>query len=103
MVKLDELNVYIGGCRQMIIDSKVENDDLHRISDILYRVQNELFNVGNMLATLDEDILKGMPPGGKSHIDNLEEDIDYFNSNLPAFIIICFTWWFTNQRLVSYY
>ena len=44
----------------MIIDSKVENDDLHRISDILYRVQNELFTLkNNMLArTLDEDYLK---------------------------------------------
>ena len=82
--EIDELNSYVGGCRQMIIDSKVENDDLHRISDILYRVQNELFNVGNMLATLDEDIKKGMPQVEKSHIDNLEKDIDYFNSNLPA-------------------
>jgi len=82
--EIDELNSYVGGCRQMIIDSKVENDDLHRISDILYRVQNELFNVGNMLATLDVDIKKGMPQVEKSHIDNLEKDIDYFNSNLPT-------------------
>ena len=82
--EIDELNSYVGGCRQMIIDSKVENDDLQRISDILYRVQNELFNVGNMLATLDEDIKKGMPKVEKSHIDNLEKDIDYFNSNLPT-------------------
>ena len=37
-----------------------------------------------MLATLDEDIKKGMPQVEKSHIDNLEKDIDYFNSNLPA-------------------
>ena len=82
--EIDELNSYVGGCRQMIIDSKVENDDLQRISDILYRVQNELFNVGNMLATLDEDIKKGMPQVEKIHIDNLENDIDYFNSNLPV-------------------
>ena len=82
--EIDELNSYVGGCRQMIIDSKVENDDLQRISDILYRVQNELFNLGNMLATLDEDIKKGMPQVEKSHIVNLEKDIDYFNSNLPT-------------------
>ena len=82
--EIDELNSYVGGCRQMIIDSKVENDDLQRISDILYRVQNELFNLGNMLATLDEDIKKGMPQVETSHIVNLEKDIDYFNSNLPT-------------------
>ena len=34
--EIDELNSYVGGCRQMIIDLKVENDDLHRISDILF-------------------------------------------------------------------
>ena len=28
--EIDELNSYVGGCRQMIIDSKVENDDLQR-------------------------------------------------------------------------
>ena len=82
--EIDELNSYVGGCRQMIIDSKFENDDLQRISDILYRVQNELFNVGNMLATLDEDIKKGMPQVETSHIVNLEKDIDYFNSNIPT-------------------
>ena len=85
--EIDELNSYVGGCRQMIIDSQVENDDLKRISDILYRVQNELFNVGNMLATLDEDIKKGMPQVEKNHIDNLEKDIDYFNSNLPTLLM----------------
>ena len=81
--EIDELNSYIGGCRQLIVDLKSENLNFEKLSNILYRIQNELFNLGNMLATLDEDINEGMPKIEDLHIDKMEEDIDYFNKNLP--------------------
>ena len=81
--EIDELNSYIGGCRQLIVDLQSDNIDFEKLANILYRIQNELFNLGNMLATLDEDIKEGMPEIETSHIDKMEEDIDYFNKNLP--------------------
>ncbi len=80
--EIDELNAYIGGCRQLIVE-KSDNSEFKKLSNILYRIQNELFNLGNMLATLDEDIKKGMPRIEDSHIAKIENEIDYFNENLP--------------------
>jgi len=80
--EIDELNAYIGGCRQLIVE-KSDNSEFKKLSNILYRIQNELFNLGNMLATLDEDIKKGMPKIEDSHIAKMENEIDYFNKNLP--------------------
>ena len=80
--KIDELNSYIGACKQYLTDSS-DNKDTKRLIKILYRLQNELFNVGNMLATLDEDIKENMPKIEVSHINSLEETIDYFNNDLP--------------------
>ena len=82
--EIDELNAYIGGCRQIIIDLNLKHKDLKKILSILYRLQNELFNLGNMLATLDKDIYEGMPRVEKEHIDKMEKDIDYFNEDLPS-------------------
>ena len=81
--KIDELNSYIGACKQDLLDSKIKGEDVRKLTKILYRIQNELFNIGNMLATLDKDIKENMPKVEDSHIKLLEENIDYFNSNLP--------------------
>jgi len=81
--KIDELNSYIGACKQDLLDSKIKGEDVRKLIKILYRIQNELFNIGNMLATLDKDIKENMPKVEDSHIKMLEENIDYFNSNLP--------------------
>tara|TARA_Y100001970_G_scaffold290439_2_gene424196 strand:- start:26522 stop:27139 length:618 start_codon:yes stop_codon:yes gene_type:complete len=83
--KIDELNSYIGACKEyLIVDSNKIDSDLKRLINVLYRIQNELFNVGNMLATLEEDIKEGMPKVEVSHIEALEKEIDYFNNGLPA-------------------
>ena len=81
--EIDELNSYIGGCRQLILDLNLKDENFLKLSNLLYRIQNELFNLGNMLATLDEDIKKGMPEVDNSHIQKMEDDIDYFNDDLP--------------------
>ena len=81
--KIDELNSYIGACKQYLSNSNIDSENKKNLAKILYRIQNELFNIGNMLATLDEDIKKNMPKVEDSHIKVLEENIDYFNNNLP--------------------
>jgi len=81
--KIDELNSYIGACRQSLSSSDIKGQDVEKLGKILYRIQNELFNIGNMLATLDSDIAENIPKVEVSHIDTLEKNIDYFNNELP--------------------
>ena len=80
--KIDELNSYIGACKQNL-STTIDNKDAEKLTRTLCRIQNELFNIGNMLATLDEDIKKNMPKIEECHIELLEENIDYFNEKLP--------------------
>ena len=59
--EVDELNTVIGGCKHEI-DSRISTyKELKSISDILYRIQHELFNVGTTLATLPEDLNEKLP------------------------------------------
>ena len=81
--KIDELNSYIGACKQYL-SHNIDNKDTEGLIKVLYRMQNELFNLGNMLATLEKDITENMPRVEVSHIENMEKDIDYFNNNLPT-------------------
>ena len=53
--KIDELNSYIGACKQYLSNSNIDSENKKNLAKILYRIQNELFNIGNMLATLDDD------------------------------------------------
>ena len=82
--EVDELNVIIGGCKHEI-DSKIDEcKELENISNILYRIQHELFNLSTTLATLPEDLNKKMPSVLDENIVKLENEMDHFNSNLPA-------------------
>jgi len=79
---VDELNSYIG----LIRDQKI---DLHT-TEILLRIQNELFTLGSMLATPPEkEILKSgkerlnIPKITEESIELLENEIDKMNESLP--------------------
>lgn len=50
---------------------------------ILARVQNELFNLGSMLATRAEDLRPTQPVIADRHVDALEAEIDAHNADLP--------------------
>ena len=79
--QIDELNSYIGASRESlkVIDKKYTS----RLLDDLKRIQNELFNIGNMLATLNEDVTNTMPRIESYHVKLLENDIDFYNKDLP--------------------
>ena len=81
---VDELNSIIGGCKYEI-DSKIDKcKELKSVSDILYRIQHELFNLGTTLATLPEDLNEKMPCIRNVDIKRLEDEMDYFNNKLPT-------------------
>ena len=81
--EVDELNTVLGGCKYEI-DSRIHKyKDLKKLSDILHRMQHELFNLGTTLATLPEDLNDKMPCIKERDIKRIEEEIDEFNSSLP--------------------
>ena len=81
--ELDELNAIIGGCKHEIDLSVHKCKDLKKVSDILCRIQHELFNVGTTLATLPEDLKEGSPCITELDIKQLEKEMDAFNEALP--------------------
>ncbi|MAJ44002.1 MAG: ATP:cob(I)alamin adenosyltransferase [Candidatus Marinimicrobia bacterium] len=97
--EIDELNSFIGGCIEQIKILKKKSDNKTKMINILFRIQNELFNLGTLFATLSENHTSKLPKIEKSHIKNLEDDIDNFNSKLKplkSFVLpggsMCNTW-----------
>ncbi len=56
--------------------------DLLDLENVLIRIQNELFNLGNMLAIDSELNIKDMPSVNAKNIEELEKDINYYNNSL---------------------
>ena len=53
------------------------------LSSYLKRIQHELFNLGNMIATLREDFNENMPSVNEDDIEYMENKINFFNKDLP--------------------
>jgi cob(I)alamin adenosyltransferase len=81
---VDELNAVIGLVRRANLDEKGPDAARAEIDRILSRVQNELFNLGSLLATLPGDLSPKQPRIEERHIVKLEEEIDRMNEHLPA-------------------
>ncbi len=77
---VDELNATLGLVAQSLGDSPAKATLL----PIVRRVQNELFNVGACLATPDSERRAKSPSVEERHIEQLEQDIDKLNEELPA-------------------
>lgn len=77
---VDELNAVMGLVRTALEDSAAGP----HLLPIIHRVQNELFNLGAVLATADATTLAKLPQIEARHIDALEADIDAVNDDLPA-------------------
>lgn len=76
---VDELNAHLGVCRTLAASLADTT-----ISDILSRIQNELFDVGAELATPANAHWSGMLKAGPQHVAQLESWIDALNSTLPT-------------------
>lgn len=75
---VDELNAAIG-----LVQCSLGSPSAAELSPILERVQNELFNLGSLLATPDPERRKKAPQIGGRHIEALEADLDRLNEKLP--------------------
>jgi cob(I)alamin adenosyltransferase len=80
---VDELNAVLGLVRKANADEAGPAEARARIDALLQRVQNELFNLGSLLATLPEDLSEKQPRIAARHIEALERDIDSMNEDLP--------------------
>ena len=75
---VDELNAYIGAARLSCVSL-----NLLEMAEVLHGVQNALFNLGSLLATLVEDLHPKQPQVTQEDIDRLERQIDDYNEGLP--------------------
>ena len=80
---VDELNAVIGLVLRANQDEAGPDDARARLRTMLTRVQNELFNLGSILATLPEDVGEKQPRIEGRHVEKLEHEIDELNEGLP--------------------
>jgi cob(I)alamin adenosyltransferase len=81
---VDELNAVIGLVLRANEDETGPEAAKDKLRAILTRVQNELFNLGSILATLPEDVGEKQPRIEARHVEALEKEIDELNEHLPA-------------------
>jgi cob(I)alamin adenosyltransferase len=81
---VDELNAILGIVRVANRDLPgVSTEDREQLDAILFRLQNELFNLGSDLATLPGDRHPKQPVIEAPHVAFLEATIDDLNTGLP--------------------
>ena len=73
---VDELNSFVGLARESA-------RELPQLTEILRRVQHELFNLGSILATLPEDVHPKQARITDAESAQLEREIDSMNKDLP--------------------
>jgi cob(I)alamin adenosyltransferase len=80
---VDELNAVMGLVRKANRDEAAPDEARARIDTFLQRVQNELFNLGSILATKPGELGDKQPRIEARHVEALEHDIDALNEGLP--------------------
>lgn len=80
---IDELNSVLGLLRQANRTEAGPEEAKDRLDALLQRVQNELFNLGSVLATMPEDLGEKQPRITARHVEALEREIDDLNQGLP--------------------
>ena len=80
---VDELNAVVGLVRRANQDDPASDEDRARVDHLLKRIQNELFNLGSLLATLPADLAPTQPRVEARHVETLEHEIDALNEGLP--------------------
>jgi len=78
--EVDELNSSLGFCVSLINQSAALQKE--RLCESIKKIQNDLFNLGTVLAVCDSDKLGDFPKVNQKDIDFLENEIDYYNDSL---------------------
>lgn len=76
---VDELNSYLGVVRTTLSEQSI----FHSLDLVLEKIQNELFNIGSLLATDKEEVFKTLPAITEVQIKFLEQQIDELSQGLP--------------------
>lgn len=80
----DELNSIVGIVRTYLPDYRERfGDDYSWYSEMLRRIQNELFDFGSELATPPDAEYEGMHRMGEAEIKKLEQEMDRMELELP--------------------
>ena len=77
---VDELNSEIGLCRELLKEQK--EDQFSSLIRFLKSVQNELFNLGTQLASVEDRDSENLPQLSDDAISKLETEIDTVNESL---------------------
>ena len=83
---LDELNSLIGLCIAEIELNKnlIANNQVDELLVYLNNLQHQVFNTGNMIASLKGNIYDSSPQISEDDIKDLEKIIDKYNEPLPS-------------------
>ncbi|WII71923.1 cob(I)yrinic acid a,c-diamide adenosyltransferase [Bdellovibrio sp. 22V] len=76
---VDELNSSLGVVRASLTSHK----ELADLDAPLEKIQNELFNIGSLLATEKDEVFKLLPPITEEQIKYIEHQIDELTVTLP--------------------
>lgn len=76
---VDELNSSLGVVRASLVSFA----ELSSLDQPLEKIQNELFNIGSLLATEKDEVFKMLPPITEEQIRFLELQIDELTVQLP--------------------
>jgi cob(I)alamin adenosyltransferase len=79
---VDELNSFLGLCRESSQSLIIDFPKIKVISDNILKFQNQLFVLGSLLATLPKDIHPQMTRITKEDIETIEKLIDEVNEYL---------------------
>jgi cob(I)alamin adenosyltransferase len=79
---VDELSAFVGCARVSCEALAAEHPRLAELSNILRRVQHELFNLGSILATLPSDVHPKQARITEADSEQLEHEIDTANADL---------------------
>lgn len=76
---VDELNSSLGVVRSALSS----HPEIKNLDALLEKVQNELFNIGSLLATEKDEVFKLLPPITETQIHFIEKQIDEMTAELP--------------------
>lgn len=76
---VDELNSYLGLVRVGL----QKNPEFKPLDPIFEKIQNQLFNLGSLLACADESVFKKLPALEEHQVQALEQKIDELSAELP--------------------
>ncbi|MBK9322741.1 MAG: cob(I)yrinic acid a,c-diamide adenosyltransferase [Bdellovibrionaceae bacterium] len=76
---VDELNSFLGVVRSCL----QKQNETHSLDPLFEKIQNQLFNLGSLLACPTPEIRKKLPAIQENHVRDLENKIDEMTNDLP--------------------